>query len=1176
MSTKLRFSLRTVDTNTSTWTSGTMKIKRANIPMVTACLILWMTILVSGDSNLLGAVDMLVVPLTRTNNTNSVDDYAMRMKLGDSQIIHLLPVLYSFEHYTGERGPLRPLYVPSLELCDNYKETGEWNQFLTPTSGQTINTQVYSNQKDGINEDGTFEVKWKASSATAKINLTLRRGKPAAEADNITVIDMGLINNGIYRWNASRTVRLFSLDDADDYSLMLSTDSPPRRSYSNVFTMRRLSIDEMKNQSRPIERPSFLKRAISEDCVDYVEANGGIYNRALDFQLTEDDVSEREGLFKDIISGWQVQVNTTGSTKATVQSGDMINSDLKEVILNNVGINLITSSTQGMGIISVAELQRKRNEDAGIKGRSATDVIGIYLGAGENAGHVVLGGHDSALIDRAQGSSVFGKRKNLEGQLELEMVAVTFIPDAPKEFNQSTTELVVGTNIPISKTRLRLSYNSPTIMLPEAILDKLLPYLGAPLYNKELNGYVFEASPKLDYSLKFTFANSTKGNSVNITISASALFSQETTDNNPLTPQLENGRKFLMIAPLRSSDGPIGYLGRAFLKHVYLVDDYYLERFYMSAVNTTALNARQSNLLIGSYGLMDSQPIDLPDPIVVDEDDGDDDHVSTVGPILGGVIGGLSLFWIVFLFFYLRSRHARSRQSSKAGDEKLGAEDIGYVENRHSVLDIMGKPDSRKNPDIKGKAPDRGGLGPVHQKTNEIRLLSPPPARKIDIGAGSQQQKTVLLTGPATLGNSQPLPSGFIISAPTESAASVTTTTTEPPIPPVKDEKYKSLVKHYSQPLTSSTPAAVEPVKRKSAPAITSGYSGLGGGLYDKFGDEEEQKVTNQPDIGYPKPTHKMPTYQELIAQHQARQQRASWVDSNSSNNDDNEARSNVTSSTETATLGKVIGKGQVAKVRQLSSTPPHVTLANALERRASVGRVMSAGDIVVVPPSRRSSRGSRELLSSPGKTPSPAGSSSGSGSGGRRTVDGSHHYDLLGHRRGKSAPMELPSQIPSPMMTPPPRSPQRPAAPTPPHPPPAPPTPPPPPTPPVIHETQPSSSGFGAWIRAMDRGGTANSNSSASAVTVRRIPAPVLRPTPIPPPKSDEPTSPPVAASSSSSGGITIPRRLSRLVRGGSPSRPTSVVSPVSPLSERGSAGELLPGGYDDDEPVSPVTPPK
>lgn len=919
---------------------------------------------------------------------------------------------------------------------------------------------------------------------------------------------MGITNNGMFTWQAAKTKKEKMIGLDVQLSLMLWTDNPPRRTYSPTFTI--MDIDS----ETPTKELS-IKRSDSPPgskpysaCMDYLFDNGGVYNHTRDMAFQVDNSDEFTSPSSDAVSGWEVTIACSGSTTANI-SGDR-----KNITISEMGVNLVQADNQGMGLVALSEVQRMRNRDAGMSGDQATNVVGLYLGSGNTPGHVVMGGYDRAFIDQTQGSTVYRKKQSRDGQFEVQLVGVTYIPESTDEKGISKERALTNeVAILMDKTQLRLSFNSPTIVIPESILNNLLPHLGAPLYNKELNGYVYEASAKSDYSLKFTLANSSSGNFVDITIPATSLLTRETTNDNPLTNTVtESGREYLLLAPLRSSSGNIGFLGRAFLKHTYMVDDSFLGKFFMSAVNTTAVKGGASSLITGSTGLMDAarvnaSPSPVPSAPVATSDSviGHTSKTPLVGPLLGGLIGGIAILWLVFLFFYLRRRRARSQfDSVDDGDDVDGDKAL-----EHGIATIF------------GSAGKRGMRG-----NNFI------PKKSI-VGAFSGMSKKVDMPPEAILRESkqyntpEPMALSGILKPTSKTLALLSpmapSLTDEAPPPPVKDEQYYRTValaqKRFSQPLMPNIERLSDPPnrKRRSAPNPTIDNTVP----YARYLRDNDFAAEIQS-------PHPIPTYQQLLAHHQARRQRESYIDSNSSNANDNDANTTNTSSTETATVGKIIARGQVAKIRQLSATPPHVALANTLERRASVGRVVTPGEVVIVPPSRRTSRSSRELLQSPRKSNSPAGSS-------HHSREASTEGASVGHRRGKSAPSDLGFPL----------------------------------SPPGLPPSRAQDDIFVGGVRMI-----AGRTVGPSAI-IRRVPVPnspkLVEEDSVPPSFLEASASEDGISSSSST---VLPRKSYLMKRNISDSSKEEAPSPVSPLSERGDGDNHFLGGRGRDTLVSPVSP--
>ena len=752
---------------------------------------------------------------------------------------------------------------------------------------------------------------------------------------------------------------------------MLFADSPPRRSYSSTFMLQATTMNSrrllLKRSPSPMNSNSFAA------CINSLSQNGGAYNSTEDNSFKQGPISRLSRMLNGTASDWDVTIYEAGSTSATLITESMEGHRAENTSIADLGLNLITNITIGTGVIALSELEMNRNGS----------VVGLYLGHNDSPGHVVMGGYNAALIDSEQGSVVYGKQEDMAGQFEVHLAEISYISGNGGEGPAATTDSL---SIPIGKIPLRLSYGSPTILLPEAILAKLLPYLGSPQYDEEVNGYVYSATAETDYSLMFTLASNTSEGIARITVPASSLLVREPTIDNPLTGEaIESGREYLLFAPLRASnsDTGIGYLGRAFLKHIYMVDDRHLKRFFIGAVNITAAASKITNVTSDSSELMLSTPVNI-SPVSEtstppDNTNGNKNSTTKlVGSILGGLIGGIAILWLIALLFYFRSTRARSKLISQDGGYEVNngdkEQDYDYrVNNTGKEIEN----------EIFAASYSAGG-----KQGRRVRLQTKPTEESMrkDIylpptSASRSTKKAILASSPELARIEE------VMSAPVGSIGPFTEKTYRPPF------QSRSLVqKRFSDPVMGNPECRLSSKKKRhqSAPVLAQDH--VTGGPYKHFLRENngtEDIQTKQHIL----------SYHQLLAHHRAHRRYASYLDSESSNGNDNDTSTvTTTASTETATVGKVIAKGQVAQIRQLSPTPPLVALANSLERRASIGRVVLPGEVVIVPPSRRTSRSSRELLNTSGKYPS-ATTSNTEGSGGGAA---------LGHRRGKSAPSSL------------------------------------------------------------------------------------------------------------------------------------------------------------------------
>ena len=749
----------------------------------------------------------------------------------------------------------------------------------------------------------------------------------------------------------------------DEFSLMLSTESPPRRSYSPTFI---LQDPETADSKKILSKPSSQKSSAAfAACIKRLFDNGGAYNSTQDKDFTDSTFS---GTLNDAASGWEVTVSKTGSTSATLLTeGD----GTENLSLPDLGLNLITNTSMGAGAIALGELNKNGS------------AIGLYLGNQNCPGHVVMGGYNTALIDSKQGSVVYSKQGGTAGQFEVYLSEIRYISGDDGEGAAPAD----GIPILVDKT-LRLSYNSPTTLLPEAILAELLPHLNTPIYDEKVNGYVYSSSAKTDYSLMFTLtSNTSEGSIVRITVPASSLLMQEPDVDNPLTGGvIESGRQYLLFAPLRvsSSDQGIGYLGRAFLKHIYMVDDN--SQFFISAVNTTAAASKVSNVTLDASELMRSTPVDI-SPISTktstppDNSKGKKNSTKLVGAIVGGLVGGIAVIWLIVLFFYFRRRRAQTQLTSQDGDFEVNSGDKEIENEIYAASNLGGgRQGTRK------VVPQTGdSIGRTVGETNVLPTPTNRSTKKAVLASSSELSR---------IEEGMPAPSG--------STRFFTGKTHRHPLPGEQHASGSLPKKRFSEPAMRHPeyPFASKKKRYQSSPVLAREH--MTSGPYKHFLRENNGTEDLQA-------TQHIISYHQLLAHHRAHRRHASYLDSESSNGNDTSTITTTTSNE--ATVGKVIAKGHVGRVRQVSPTPPHVVLANSLERRASIGRVASLlerrasvgrvilpGEVVIVPPSRRTSRTSRELLNSPKKSPGAAASSAGGG--GKRIG--------RGHRRGKSAPSDL------------------------------------------------------------------------------------------------------------------------------------------------------------------------
>lgn len=280
--------------------------------------------------------------------------------------------------------------------------------------------------------------------------------------------------------------------------------------------------------------------------------------------------------------------------------------------LPEMPINLVWQSTLGMGMVGLNVLQRARNSRI-----PEMDVVALNLGTDENTGSVVMGGYDDALINHGQ-KTIFSKTDT--GDFEVVVTDITYIGSMEKT--------IVSTSASSSESKITLAYDSPNIQLSPETLKILLPMIGSPTFDGDLNGYVYSGTPQTDYFLRFTLKNGTM--SASIIVPASSLLTTDTSTDNPLTSRTESGRTYLRLSP--SSDGHPAYLGRAFLQHVYLINaPPTINKFHISAIPSpapkTKLLVAASRASISIFNATPSSKNDKP----------------AIGPMVGGILGGLAV-----------------------------------------------------------------------------------------------------------------------------------------------------------------------------------------------------------------------------------------------------------------------------------------------------------------------------------------------------------------------------------------------------------------------------------------------------------------------------------------------------------------------------------------------------
>lgn len=402
---------------------------------------------------------------------------------------------------------------------------------------------------------------------------------------------------------------------------MLWTQNPPRQSISGYFSLNSSSsgIGPNTGASSGSGEPN--------DCLTYLRSNGGYYDQTIDADFVA-GISLGSNITNPD-TAFDVETLAVGSTSLSWSSwSDESNSAFQ---LEGMPINLISQSTLGMGMVGLNVLQRARNSRI-----PEMDTVALNLGTGSRVGSVVMGGYDNALIDQNQ-KAVFSKTST--SGFEVLLTGITYVG--------SSSENPVTSSFTSSK--IALAYDSPNIQLPAGVLRDLLPLIGSPKFDADLNGYFYSGTPKTDYSLHFTLEGA---NSLSIIVPASSLLATDTSDDNPVTSRIESGRTYLRLSP--SSDGHPIYLGRAFLQHVYVISaPPTINKFHMSAIPDPFPITRSlvvaSRASVAIFGV--NAPSDKP----------------AIGPMVGGILGGLVVIIGGIAAWVFIQRRKSNRMSSRSG-----------------------------------------------------------------------------------------------------------------------------------------------------------------------------------------------------------------------------------------------------------------------------------------------------------------------------------------------------------------------------------------------------------------------------------------------------------------------------------------------------------------------------
>lgn len=557
-----------------------------------------------------------------------------------------IDLLVSF--YTGEASA----YIPAGALCSTSSTSStagtDWNKILEPSEGDFVQSSNGSGSLAGVQL-----VEWRASTDTnsKKVNISLRKGRGDA-AVNVTVIERGISNDGEYPWDAAQTFSEQNLEAASDYSLMLWTESPPRRSISGYFSLGLSSNNTITTTTTATSNRGTEDNTQNSECLNYLRSDaGGYYNQTGDADFVV-DVLTANGI-SDTATDFQMQSLAVGSTSLAWSTTSDISTAVFQ--LKGMPINLVWQSTLGMGTVGLSLLQRARKSSV-----PEMDVVSLNLGTGGNTGSVVMGGYDDALIDHGQ--KVVFSRTNSNGTSGFQVVLsdVTYIGPNSEEVVVSNA----GTSS--AESKVALAYDSPNIQLPAKALEALLPLIGDPVFDENVNGYIYldSDSPRTDYSLKFTLKNGSSSST--IIVPASSLVGTDTSSNNPLTSRVESGQTYLRLSA--SSDEHPAYLGRVFLQHVYLVNGPpTINKFLISAIPSPLPSAK--SLVPASrtsIKMFNTTPGTSDKP--------------AVGPMVGGILGGLAVIIGVIALWMWFLRRRRDRALSSEGPEGGNKPTVRFAE----------------------------------------------------------------------------------------------------------------------------------------------------------------------------------------------------------------------------------------------------------------------------------------------------------------------------------------------------------------------------------------------------------------------------------------------------------------------------------------------------------------
>jgi hypothetical protein len=405
-----------------------------------------------------------------------------------------------------------------------------------------------------------------------------------------------------------------------------------------------------------------------KDCLAYMASNGGYYNQSLDpaFQKTD----WYQDSFDDAYTGWEIVNTGAGSTTLSFEAQGE-SSPVSSVYFNGTNMDLISSSTLGMGMFSLSMLQAARNATV-----IEMNVIALNLGTDTQTGSVVLGGYDDALIDKDQ-RAVFVKSSDLQHAFHASMTKLIVDGDAETTILDDTWN---------NAADVILTYDDFGLCLSQALIDSLLPLIGNPSFDEDVNGYVYDGEPNTDYTLTFGLHNGTT--EVMIEVPASALIVTQSSEDNPMTTRNETGKTYLQIRPTSDGSTTGQYLGRSFLQYVYIIDSpSTINKFHLSAVRESS----EKQLIAAS-----KSSISIFDGTVSSSSTG-----YRLGPMIGGIVGGVGFLAVAAIgcFWFIRRRNRRNgslsghrsfnitNNGSAAFEKETG---LGHIVHHHRGKEMRG------------------------------------------------------------------------------------------------------------------------------------------------------------------------------------------------------------------------------------------------------------------------------------------------------------------------------------------------------------------------------------------------------------------------------------------------------------------------------------------------------